>query len=342
MNEKKIVLILAGVIAVIYIGIEPLAHAVMHPLPKVDYSYGDLADMPIEGNAKEGQKLVRSHCTMCHSVSIDLGASPISKMALKREFGDLYDENSQASYDKYCALSQARHFGVVPLDLSNVGRMYDPKFLANFIKRPAHASFESTYVKYKKALFQEELSEFKEQSDEALQFTADYEKSMRNYLLEAKISMPDFTKLSDARIGDIVAYLDLISRDLSPKEATELACGRCHSVDLAGIAMTTEKEALHEHFGSTPPDLSMIYKSRGEAHLHAFLNDPQAIILGSKMPRIGLNKASQQKIITYLESVADPKKEERESLAWLIIGYFLLFAVVTYLWYKNEYERIHE
>lgn len=345
MNERKIVLILALVIAVIYIGIEPLAHAVMHPLPEADHNYSDLEKLPQTGDAKEGQKLVRAHCIMCHNVSVDLGSAHISKKALTREFGTKYDANSQASYEKYSLLSLANHFGVVPLDLSNVGRMYDKNFLANFIKRPAHASFESSFLRHKDASFKAELEELLEDHNDTTEviykFKADYEAGIRAYKKEKKISMPDFTKLKDSQIGDIVAYLDLISRDLNPKETTELACGRCHSVELGHIAMTTEEGALKEHFGATPPDLSMMYKSRGKAYLHAFLTDPQSIILGSKMPRIGLDIASQEKVISYLESVADPKKQERESLAWWVIGYFIFFSLVTYLWYRNEYDRIH-
>ncbi len=341
MNEKKIAIIIGVIVAVLYIGIEPLAHAVMHPIPPVDYEYSDLENNSRSGDAKKGQQLVRAHCSMCHSVEVDLGAAPVSRKALKREFGAMFDEDSEASYQKYLALYQSKQFGVVPLDLSNVGRIYHNKFLASFIKRPAHTAFEATYMKHAQKKFEQKLATLKtDQEREA--FVAEQFKAQNDYKERKKISMPNFTKLSDQQIADIMSYLNLISRDLTPKETTELACGRCHSVRLGGIQAGTDADELKRHFGTVPPDLSMMFKSKGAGYLHAFINDPQSIILGSKMPRAGLDRQNQQKVIDYLEQVADPKKEERLTVAWWVMGYFVIFALVTYAWYRNEKERITE
>ncbi len=196
----------------------------------------------------------------------------------------------------------ANTYGVVPPDLSNVAAIYDHNFLANFIQNP-----EST-VKAK----------------------------------PGKYAMP-MLGISAEDAGHIVAYLDSIAKkDLSAKEITQEACVRCHSIKYDGVQRVAATDArIKEYMGSVPPDLSQMIKSKGEHYLNNFINDPQKLLPGTAMPRVGLTKESQTKVIEYLEKVGDPKKDERNSLALWILGYFVILTVITYLWKVSKFKEVH-
>jgi hypothetical protein len=52
--------------------------------------------------------------------------------------------------------------------------------------------------------------------------------------------------------------------------------------------------------GKLPPDLSQYIISRGPDYLGKFINDPQKLLEGTAMPRVGLNQESQEQVIKYL------------------------------------------
>ncbi len=195
----------------------------------------------------------------------------------------------------------ANTYGVVPPDLSNVAAIYDHNFLANFIQNP-----EGT-VKAK----------------------------------AGKYAMPALG-ISAEDAGHIVAYLDSIAaKNLSAKQVTEEACVRCHNIKYEGAKRVVTDARIKEYMGSVPPDLSQVIKSKGEHYLDGFINDPQKLLHGTAMPRVGLSKESQAKVIEHLEKIGDPKKGERNSLALWIIGYFAILTVLTYLWKVSKFKEIH-
>lgn len=317
MRELKILIVLIFFTAVTYYGIEPYAHHIMHPhTEKADYKFSDLEAFNVVGDATKGKELFGMNCQACHSLSSDDILPPM-------EHADLV-----AAY------------GVYPPDLSTAGDLYDTKFLANFIKNPANAAFESVYKKHK----EEELANAKANAttaEEAQHLQAAFEKNIAGYLQKTKISMPAFDYLSNQEIADIIAYMRLVKKETTPREAVAQACGRCHSVGYGQLTENSTKEQLVGYLGSLPPDLSQMIKSKGEEYLHKFINDPQKQLLGTAMPRVGLSKEAEEKVVQYLEEVGDSKKAEREQLGLYVILFMIVMAVFAYFFKVNTFKDVH-
>jgi ubiquinol-cytochrome c reductase cytochrome c1 subunit len=202
-------------------------------------------------------------------------------------------------------------YGVVPPDLSNAGSIYSEKFMVNFMKNPVTA----THLGHK--------------------FDKDYTSGRM-------FPMPSYGWMNDQEIADIAAYFKSIAKqDISGKEIFEDACARCHSIKYDNIFATTPDENIKTYMGSIPPDLSMMIRSRGEHYLHTFVNDPQKLLEGTAMPRVGLNQESEDKLVTYLEEIGDSKKAERESLGVNIIIFTIIFTIFAYLWKVKIWRDIH-
>jgi len=207
----------------------------------------------------------------------------------------------------------AASYGVVPPDLSQAGRIYDKNYLANFIFDPVTAM----HVQHK----------YNPESGKAF-------------------PMPSYNWMSPQDIMDVVAYLQSIAPKVADnveghKSTFEAACGRCHSMKYAGIEASTPANMIKEHMGATPPDLSQYIKSRGEHYLHSFINDPQILLKGTSMPRVGLTEKAQEEVIAYMEEVGDSKKAERESLGVWVILYSVIFAILAYLWKRKIWSEVH-
>lgn len=207
----------------------------------------------------------------------------------------------------------AAAYGVTPPDLSHAGRIYDKNFLANFIFDPVTAM----HLQHK----------YNPESGKVF-------------------PMPSYNWMSAQDIMDVVAYLQSVAPKVTDdkeghKATFEAACGRCHNMQYAGIEATTPADNLKTYMGTTPPDLSQYIKSRGEHYLHSFINDPQILLKGTSMPRVGLNEKAQEDIIAYMEEVGDSKKAERESLGVWVIAYSVLFALLAYLWKRKIWEEVH-
>ena len=57
------------------------------------------------------------------------------------------------------------------------------------------------------------------------------------------------------------------------------------------------------------------------------------------MPRVGLTQASQEQVVSYMESVGDRKKAERENLGLKLIGFMAIFTLIAYLWKVSIWKR---
>ncbi|EJF07589.1 Ubiquinol - cytochrome c reductase (c subunit of the bc complex) [Thiovulum sp. ES] len=200
-------------------------------------------------------------------------------------------------------------YGVVPPDLSLAGKIYNANFLANFIKNPEVAT-----------------------------------KTAHKFSEAGKVHpMPGYAWMSDSDIASIVAYLqDVANRKvekdgLTDKEVFENACGRCHNMKYAKIEATSD---VSNYMGSTPPDLSVMIISRGHHYLETFINDPQKHLHGTAMPRVGLTEEAQAQVIAYMEATGDSKKEEREALAPLVLGFLAIMAVLSYFWKKEVWDEV--
>lgn len=284
LRELKIFAFVAIVVGVLYWGVEPLAHSIFHPkTAPADFKFSDLEDLPTTGNAENGKTLAATYCIACHSIEKD-GYPALMTNELA-----------------------ASAYGVVPPDLSNIGAIYDGKFLANLIKDP---------VKTLK---------------------------LSHKFSDSKPFPMTPTPISDDELGDMVAYFKELAADtkLSNKEIFVEACVRCHSVKYDNIVALTPSDTIAGYMGAKAPDLSMMIRSRGAETLNKFINDPQKTLANAAMPRVGLTQDSQEKVIAYLESVGDSKKDQRESVGKILIGFMIIMAILAYLWKRKIWHDLH-
>ena len=203
--------------------------------------------------------------------------------------------------------NSAMSYGVVPPDLSNAGSIYHSDYLASFIKNPAKAA----HVEHK----------FKDGKTHP---------------------MPNYDWMQPQEIDDMVAYLKSIAKtDLTNKEVFEDACSRCHSMKYDKITALTGKADITKYMGSTPPDLSMMIRSRGDEYLHKFINEPGKLLHGTAMPRVGLTEEAEKQVVTYMENIGDSKKAEREALGPKVLGYLVILAILSYLWKAQIWRDVH-
>ncbi len=294
MRELKILAVVVVLTLVTYWGVEPYAHSVMHPhVAPADFAFSDtkedVADVKgLAGDAANGEVLVTSNCTACHSIE-------------SKGFPKVMDNASAASA-----------YGVTPPDLGSAGKLYNADYLASFIKDPAKAS-----------------------------------KTAHKYVDGKVHPMPQFNWMQPQEIADMVAYLQSIApKEMTNKEVFTDACQRCHSIkyaDMKGGSMAafTPHDDIKHYMGKLPPDLSQMIRSRGHHYLETFVNDPQKLLEGTAMPRVGLTEESQAQVVAYLEEVGDSKKAQREELGPKFLIYLVIFAIFAFLWKSSKWRDVH-
>ncbi|PAF52539.1 c-type cytochrome [Helicobacter sp. 13S00477-4] len=204
-------------------------------------------------------------------------------------------------------VSAAGAYGVVPPDLSNAGAVFDTNYLANFVKNP----IKTTLLTHK----------FGDSNP---------------------YPMPAYDWMSNEDISNIVAYLVSIApKTLTDKEVFAQACERCHSVEYNKTYALTPEADLEKYLGTKAPDLSMMIRSRGEKTLSVFINDPQKILPGTPMPRVGLDEKAEKQVISYLQKVGDSKKDQRNSLGIKIMIFFAVMALLAYAWKRRIWKDLH-
>lgn len=154
--------------------------------------------------------------------------------------------------------------------------------------------------------------------------------------------------LDEQQIADIVTYLDSIApKTMSDREVFVNACSRCHNMKyngidgLKGIKVASPSSVIQDYLGAPAPDLSTMFRSKGEHYLSLFINDPQKMLPGTSMPRVGLKKEAEKQVLSYMEKIADAKKQERESLGKKIIAYMIIMAFIAYLWKRKIWKDLH-
>ncbi|QOP46447.1 c-type cytochrome [Sulfurimonas paralvinellae] len=240
-------------------------------------------------------------------------------------------------------VTAAQSYGVNPPDLSNAGAVFDPKFLAALIKNPAHA-----------LMVEHKFDPAKGQMHPMTQF----------YGAGGDL---------DQEVADMVAYLQSIApkpEELTPNQAFETACGRCHAIHYEynkegelhpAWTQIGEKpafkhkqdelmfeknvldyqDALKKYMGTLPPDLSMYIRSRGEHYIKTFVENPQNYLKGTAMPRVGVNAVAAEKVIEHLEDVGDSKRFKREEVGRNVMIFMFIFAIFAILWKKEVWRDLH-
>ena len=316
--KNKEPLILAVVVffsLVTYYLVEPYAHHVLHKIvvetENKNFAYEDLPALTKTGDATRGEELVmNAGCAGCHSIDVAGMPAPMD------------------------AVMAAASYGVNPPDLSNAGAIYDAKFLADLIKNPAHA----LKVEHK-------FDEAQGQMHPMVAF----------YGMGGDI---------DQEIADMVAYMQSIAvkaEDVTPAMAFENACGRCHAVGYENwtqigtkpsfkhekdslaydIQVMEYQDSLKKYMGKLPPDLSMYIRSRGDDFLSKLIENPQNILEGTAMPRVGVTADAAEKVIEHMKNAGDTKRHEREEIGKNVMIYIVIFAIFALLWKKQVWRDLH-
>lgn len=309
MREMKILAVVVFFTLVVYWGVEPYAHSVMHKhVESKNYEYADLDPLNKTGDAAAGKnKIATAGCTGCHSIEAD---------------------NIPAPMDPVMASGA---YGVNPPDLSVAGLIYDDKFLASVIKNPAKAM----KVEHK-------FSPGKPHPMPALTYSAsgDLDQDIADIIAYLNSVAP--SEISNER-----AYQESCGRchDMRYKDMTVFGKKPDFQSKQERLAFEIKeadyKENLNNYMGKTPPDLSMYYGSRGEHYVDTFIEDPQSQLEGTAMPRVGITEETAHQVIAYMEESADPKKEERNALGPWVMGFLVIFTVLAYFWKKSMWRDLH-
>nr|WP_314469539.1 c-type cytochrome [uncultured Campylobacter sp.] len=342
MRELKIFIIVVILTGVTYWGIEPYAHNIMHPhVGAADYDFGaegiNQAKSVVEARQKaldatkalndekkvagaqkdleEAQKSLEDYTAFWNDIkAINLAKGDATKGAetfANAGCAGCHGVEAAGMPTAMSAAELSEAYGVVPPDLSSAGAIYDEHFLAALIKDPT----------------------------KALKLTHKFND-------ETPYPMPAFFGAGgedpNAEIADMVAYLKSIApKEIGDEKVFLDACQRCHDMKYENKYVLTNRVNLAAYMGSNPPDLSMMIRSKGDGYLHKFINDTQKMLPGTSMPRVGLNKASEDKVVAYMAKAGDAKKAERESLGINAMIYFLIFGIFGWLWKRKVWSDLH-
>jgi len=339
MKELKVLAVVVFFTLVTYWGVEPFAHSQMHKHVEFEgFKYDGKTDIEevkakIEKAKEEKQDTKDLEAKLKAKEKFWADVKKIESLKGDPKAGEaLYGQCLGCHGDNVRESMGAS--GVIPPKLDHAGKLYSKEYLIALIKDPAMAS--NVDHKYK---------------------------DTSTHPMGAIKSM--ITK--DQDIANVVAYLKAKkSGEVTPKEAFEEACGRCHAMryakwtqvgevpktkpnikthtDLAKLKfeekVATQKEAIAKYMGKLPPDLSIIVRARSEEFLKTFVEDPQSQLPGTAMPRVGLNQEGYEKVYKYLEEVGDPSKPKREATGPWVLGFFVIFSFLAYLWYKSQWEGL--
>lgn len=85
----------------------------------------------------------------------------------------------------------------------------------------------------------------------------------------------------------------------------------------------------------------MMIRAKGEHGLNIFINDPQKLLPGTAMPRVGLSEQAQKQVIAYLEKAGDRKNIERNTLGIKIMIFFAVLSFLAYAWKRKVWSEVH-
>lgn len=321
MREIKIFAVITILSGILYYGVEPFAHGQMHK--HVDSNglvYDGKADIAEASKEKKEAK-----------TKFWAEVAEIAKLK-----GDVAAGEMGYAMCMGCHMVGVPNMGgVIPPDLEHAGAIYDKNYLIALVKDPAMAS----NVDHK------------------------YADTMMHPMGSVGSMFPDAKS-----IADVVAYLiEKKAGDVTPKVAYEEACMRCHAnrygkltqlgtapvtksdimtgYDIEGMKhkqkVAEEQALVSAYMGKLPPDLSIIYRARSYHFLETLIENPQGQLEGTAMPRVGLNQHGMDKVMKYLQETGDPSKPKREALGPWVIGFFVIFTILAYLWKQAHWRDLH-
>jgi ubiquinol-cytochrome c reductase cytochrome c1 subunit len=322
MRELKILAVVTFFSVLTYYLVEPYAHSQMHKhVESHNFVYDGTADIKeATADKKEAKKAFWANVETISQLKGDAAAG-------------------EATYAMCmgCHMDGAANMGgVVPPSLDHAGAIYDGNYLIALIKDPAMAS----NIDHK------------------------YPNGTDAHPMGAIKGMVS----ADQDIANVVAYLKAHKAGhVTPKEAYKEACMRCHANRYGKLTQLGEKPKTKEniktghdieamkfaqnvaeeqgriaqYMGKLPPDLSIIFRARSEHFLETFIENPQGQLAGTAMPRVGLNHEGYEKVMEYLEETGDPSVTARKIVGPWVLGFFILFTILAYLWKSSQWRDLH-
>jgi len=315
MRELKILAVVVFFSLLTYWLVEPYAHSQMHKHVE-GHHFVYTGEVDIEEASKEKKEVKEKFWSEVKTIAALKGNAAAGEAG----FGMCLGCHNGAGVNMG---------GVVPPSLDHAGALYDKNYLIALIKDPAMAS----NVDHK------------------------YADTMTHPMGSIKTMFTD-----NQSIADVVAYLmEKKAGEVTAKEAFEEACMRCHAMRYAKltqlgetpkfkhekdalshkIKVIEEQDAVKAYMGKLPPDLSIIIRARGEHFLETFVENPQSQLPGTSMPRVGLTEEGYEKVKAYLEEVGDPSKPKREATGPWVLGFFIIFTILAFLWKKSMWKGHH-
>jgi len=321
-KELKIFAVVAAFTLALYYGVEPYAHSQMHKhVEGHGLVYDGKAD--IESASKDKKEAKTAFWADVKTIA-----------ALK---GDATAGEATFAMCAGCHMDGATNMGgVTPPSLDHAGVLYDKNYLIALIKDPAMAS--NVDHKYPNGTMTHPMGS-----------------------ISSMVSAPQ-------DIANVVAYLkEKKAGHIEPREAFKEACSRCHANRYAKLTqlgeipktksniatgkdieaikyaqkVAEEQAAVAKYMGKLPPDLSMMIRARSEHFMETFIENPQSQLKGTAMPRVGLSHEGMEKVIEFLEITGDPSKPARAALGPWVVLFFVIFAVLAYLWKQSQWRDLH-
>jgi len=322
-KELKIFAVVAAFTLALYYGVEPFAHSQMHKhVEGQNLVYDGKAD--IEAAKDEKVKATK-----------EAFWADVAKIAELK--GDAVAGEATFAMCGGCHMDGAANMGgVTPPSLDHAGSLYDKNYLIALIKDPAMAS--NVDHKYPNGTMTHPMGS-----------------------IGSMVSAPQ-------DVANVVAYLkEKKAGHVTAREAFTEACSRCHAnrygklTQLGELPKTKsniatgkdidrmkydqkvaeEQGAVAAYMGKLPPDLSIMIRARGEHFMHTFIENPQSQLAGTAMPRVGLNHEGMEKVMEFLEETGDPSAPARALAGPWVIGFFILFTILAYLWKSSLWRDLH-
>ena len=348
-KELKIFAVVAAFTLALYYGVEPYAHSQMHHHVEGNaLKYDGTADVEEVVTAiEEIKKTAEEEGKTPDQAKLDALAK---KQEAKKAFwadvtkiADKYKGDAtagKATFDMACTgchMDGAVNMGgVTPPSLDHAGSLYDRNYLIALIKDPAMAS--NIDHKYPNGTMSHPMGS-----------------------ISTMVSAPQ-------DIANVVAYLkEKKVGHLEPREAFTEACGRCHANRYGKLTqlgdypktksniatgkdidrmkydqkVAEEQAAVAKYMGKLPPDLSIMIRARSEHFMHTFIENPQSQLKGTAMPRVGLSHEGMDKVMEYLEETGDPSAPARAMAGPWVLGFFVIFTILAYLWKQSQWRDLH-
>lgn len=333
MKELKILAVVVFFTLVTYYLVEPFAHSQMHKhVEGQGFVYNgkidiEEAEQKVDKwkDANNTEKLKSAEATLAAK---ELFWADVEKIAALK--GDAAAGEAGFAMCAGCHMDGAANMGgVVPPSLDHAGAIYDKNYLIALIKNPAMAS----------------------NVDHKYADTSMHPMASVSYMFS-----------DNQQIADVVEYIKTKKAgEVTTKEAFSEACGRCHAMRYAKtsqlgdipkfkykkdelayqVKVLEEQDLIKGYMGKLPPDLSMINRARSAHFMETFIENPQSQLPGTSMPRVGLSEEGFEKVNEYLREVGDPSKPARDTLGPWVLGFFLIFTILAYLWKSHQWRDLH-